>query len=150
MINGRSRLLAFNTSSVTVSRPGGAAFDLMRFDGGESWLETPHLWARQVEVLGQLAGGGTIAQTFSLDLHKDALTGMQQFVLGDGFRGLLSVSFSGLGATGGAPEFSLDNLLVEQEAATVAAPPILWLAGTGLAALALARRRRISNAAGAR
>jgi hypothetical protein len=148
--NGSRRLVAFNTSVLTLSRPGGDAFDLLQFDGGESWLATPHLWARQIAVVGQLAAGGTVSQVFTLDLHKDALAGMQQFVLGNGFRGLLSVTFSGLGATGGGPEFSLDRLVVEQEAVTIDAPPAPWLGAAGLAALAAVRRRRINNAAGAR
>lgn len=148
--NGSHRLLAFNASTITISRPGDALFDLRQFDGGESWLATPHVWARQIQVVGQLAAGGTIAQTFTLDLTKDALAGMQQFILGDGFRDLLSVTFSGLGATGGGPEFSLDNLLVEQEAVALDAPPALWLACAGMAALAAMRRRPISSAAAAR
>lgn len=145
--NGSKRLVAFNTSTITLSRPGGGAFDLLQFDGGESWLDMPHVWARQIQVVGQLEGGGTVSQLFRLDLQKDALQGLQQFTLGTGFRGLLSVSFFGLGATGGGPEFSLDNLVVAPDAVAVAAPPSLWLAGAGLAALACARRRRFSSAA---
>jgi hypothetical protein len=148
--NGSMRLVTQNTSSVTISRPGGGAFDLLQFEGGESWLDSSHVWARQIKVSGQLEAGGTIAQIFTLDLHKDALTGMQQFVLGDGFRNLLAVTFSGLGATGGGPEFSLDNLVVAEEAVAVDTPSAPWLVGAGLAALATSRRRRISNAAVAR
>lgn len=148
--NGTQRLVTFNNSTITLSRPGGATFDLLQFDGGESWLATPHLWARQIELVGQLAAGGTISQVFTLDLHKDALTGMQQFVAGDGFRDLLSVTFSGLGAAGGGPEFSLDNLVVDQVAVSIDAPPGLWLASLGLAALAAVRRRMINSGVDAR
>lgn len=148
--NGTKRLVAFNTSTITVSRPDGDAFDFRQFDGGESWLDMPHLWASRINVLGQLANGGTVAQTFRLDLLKDTQRGMQQFILGDGFRGLTSVTFSGQGAAGGAPEFSLDNLMVEPDAVTLGAPPGLWLAGAGLAALATARRRRVNSGVAAR
>jgi hypothetical protein len=148
--NGSKRLVAFNTSTITLSRPGGSAFDLLQFDGGESWIDMPHLWATRIQVVGQLQAGGSVTQTFTLDLHKDALTGMQPFVLGDKFHGLLSVRFSGLGARGGGPEFSLDNLVVAPDTVAIAAPSALWLAGAGLAALAAGRRRRINNAAGAR
>jgi len=146
--NGTKRLVAFNSSAIILSRQGGGAFDLLRFDGGESWTSLPHLWATQLRVEGQLAGGGSIAQVFSLDLQKDILTGLQQFVLGDGFRDLLSVRFSGIG---GNPEFTLDNLVVDAQAANVDAPSSAWLAVAGLASLgALRRRRRISSAAAAR
>lgn len=144
--NGTKRLVAFNTSTISVSRPGGGAFDLLGFDGGESWLDMPHVWARQIQVVGLLETGGTVAQIFQLDLFKDAQKGMQPFALGERFRNLLSVSFSGLGATGGGPEFSLDNLLVQPGAVAVGAPPALWLSGAGLLALAAVRRRRISSA----
>ena len=148
--NGSKRLVAFNTSSITVSRADGGAFDLLQFDGGESWLDLPHGWARQIAVVGQLAAGGSVAQIFTLDLHKDALTGMQQFILDEGFRDLLSVRFAGLGnlETFGA-EFSLDNLLVQPDAVALPQPGSAWLLGAGMAVLALGRRR-ISSAAGAR
>ncbi|MGW8389456.1 hypothetical protein [Pseudoduganella sp. HUAS MS19] len=148
--NGSRRLVAFNTSTITLSRPSGAAFDLLQFDGGESWLAMPHVWARQIQVLGQLEAGGSVAQVFTLDLIKSLHDGLQPFILSDAFRNLVSVTFSGLGATGGGPEFSLDNLVVEQEAVPLEAPPALWLAGAGLAAMTLARRRRINSAAAAR
>jgi len=148
--NGSKRLVAFNTSTISFSRPGGGAFDLLQFDGGESWVDMPHLWATQIQVVGTLQGGGTVSQVFRLDLHKDAQTGMQPFILGGDFRNLASVRFSGLGATGGGPEFSLDNLVVGPDAVAIGAPPSLWLAGAGLAALAAVRRRRINSAAEAR
>lgn len=148
--DGSKRLVAFNTSTITVSRPGGGAFDLLGFDGGESWLDMPHVWARQIQVVGQLETGGTVSQIFRLDLFKDPQKGMQQFVLGDAFHKLLSVRFSGLGATSGGPEFSLDNLAVQPDAVPVGAPSALWLAGIGLMALAAFRRRRISSAEAAR
>lgn len=148
--NGSKRLVAFNTSTINISRPGGDAFDLLQFDGGESWVDMPHLWATQIQVVGTLAGGGTVSQVFRLDLHKDALTGMQPFILDGDFRNLVSVRFSGLGAAGGGPEFSLDNLMVGPDAVAINAPPALWLAGAGLAALAAVRRRRINSAAEAR
>jgi len=148
--DGTKRLVTFNTSTITVSRPDGDAFDFLQFDGGESWLDMPHLWARRITVLGQLETGGTISQTFRLDLFKDPQKGMQQFILGDGFRGLKSVTFSGSGAIGGGPEFSLDNLVVQPDALTLDAPPALWLAGAGLAALAFVRRRPINSAVAAR
>ncbi|KQZ26319.1 hypothetical protein ASD58_16910 [Duganella sp. Root1480D1] len=149
--NGSKRLVAFNSSAITVSRPGGGAFDLLQFDGGESWLDIPHVWARQIQVVGQLQAGGSVSQVFTLDLIKNLQNGLQPFILGNTFRDLVSVTFSGLGATGGGPEFSLDNLVVAQEAAlAIDAPPAIWLAGAGLAALALARRRRISSAVAVR
>lgn len=148
--DGSKRLVAFNTSTITLSRPGGGAFDLLGFDGGESWLDMPHVWARQIQVVGQMASGGTVSQIFQLDLFKDTQKGLQQFALGGGFHDLLSVRFSGLGATSGGPEFSLDNLAVRPDATAIGAPPTLWLAGAGLVALAAVRRRRINSGEAAR
>lgn len=148
--NGTKRLVAFNTSTITVSRPDGGVFDFLQFDGGESWLDLPHVWARQIRVVGQFEAGGTVSKIFSLDLIKDTQKGMQPFLLDDRFRNLKSVTFSGLGATGGGPEFSLDNLLVAPDAVALDTPPALWLAGVGLAAMAFARRRQVSSGEAAR
>jgi hypothetical protein len=148
--DGSKRLVTFNTSTITVSRPDGGAFDFLQFDGGESWLDMPHVWARQILVLGQLETGGTVSKTFTLDLFKDPQKGMQQFLLDDRFRNLKAVTFSGLGATGGGPEFSLDNLMVQPDLVQINAPSGLWLAGAGLAALAFTRRRQINSGAAAR
>lgn len=148
--DGTKRLVTSNYSTITLSRPDGGVFDLLQFDGGETWLDMPHRWARQIQVLGQLEAGGTVSQIFRLDLVKDPQKGMQQFVLGEEFRGLASVTFSGSGASGGAPEFSLDNLVVRPDVLALDAPPALWLAGVGLAALAAVRRRWFNSGAAAR
>ena len=136
--NGTHRWLSFNTSSLTLTQVGGAAFSAFGFDGGESWIQPggTHSWATQIQVVGNYAAGGSTTQTFDLDLIKNTLTGMQAFGLNSSFVGLNSLVFTGIG---GNPEFSVDNVAVGAvpEPATYA----LMLAALGLMGF-VARRRR--------
>lgn len=138
--NGSTRLVNFNGASVTLSAANQGAFDLFSFDGGESWFGDEHFWADRISVVGTLAGGGTVTQTFYLDLVKHAVSGMQTFTLDASFRRLLSVTFSGIG---GNPEFSIDNISVK--AVPEPASGVLLLLGA--AGIAAVRRRRTMQTA---
>lgn len=138
--NGSTRLVNFNGADVTISAANKGAFDLFSFDGGESWLGEPHFWATQITAVGKLAGGGTVTQTFDLDIVKDAFKGMQTFTLDASFRDLLSVTFSGIG---GNPEFSIDNISVN----AVPEPASGALVLLGAAGIAAVRRKRARAAA---
>ncbi|WP_292043258.1 PEP-CTERM sorting domain-containing protein [Massilia sp. UBA6681] len=133
--NGSTRLVNFNGANVTLSAANQGAFDLFSFDGGESWFGDEHFWADRISVVGTLAGGGTVTQTFDLDLVKHAVSGMQTFTLDASFRKLLSVTFSGIG---GNPEFSIDNISVNA-VPEPASGALLLLGAAGIAAV---RRRR--------
>lgn len=139
--NGTRHLMGYNDARFDVSAVNGAAFDLFGFDGGESWNMTPHGWATSIVATGVTVAGVQVSQSFVLDLIKDPVHGFQAFTLNDGFRGLRSVSFNGVG---GNPEFSLDNLRL-QAAAEVPEPAGIALFGLGLAAVGFARRRKAAR-----
>jgi hypothetical protein len=139
--NGTSRLLSFNASRITVAPVAGGEFDIISFDGGESWISQPHQWSTQIEAVGYLAVGGTTTQVFDLDLIKDPVLGLQTFTFNNSFRGLTRVEFIGIG---GNPEFSLDNVAVQ----AVPEPETYALMLGGLSAVAfMARRRQLRHAA---
>ncbi len=137
--NGTTRVVSFNSTPVTLASSNGGAFSLTSFEGGESWITEPHQWARQIQVVGTLVGGGTTTAVFDLDLVKNAQTGLQVFSLGSSFHNLSKVTFTGLG---GNPEFSLDNIAVN--AVTAVPEPgtyAMLLAGLGLLGLSKRRKR---------
>lgn len=135
--NGSARVVTFNGTSINMAALDGRAFDLLGFDGGESWLGDEHFWATHISVVGTLAGGGTVAQLFELDLVRHHESGMQAFTLDAGFRNLQSVTFSGFG---GNPEFTIDNIAVTA-AAAVPEPVSGALLLLGAAGIAASRRR---------
>ncbi len=85
---------------------GGGSFTLNSFDVAELFVrnqaERPN--ATAVEVIGTLTGGGTVTQTFSLDLFNDgtgAGVDFQTFLLSSVF-GALSAAGADLGVNGAA------------------------------------------------
>ncbi len=134
--NGTNYLLAhgagFNFAAVK-----GSAFSLNSFHGGEAHMGATGLWAKNIQVTGTLASGGTVVQSFALDWIQDAqgpAADFQQFNL-NGFSNLTSVSFTGIG---GNNFFTLDNLNVSE----VPEPASFALLGLGLLGLALSRRKQ--------
>lgn len=142
--NQTNRLVAFNDTTLTFTSASNAAFDLLAFDGGESWIMQPHRWARQISVTGTTLSGVTVNQMFDLDLIKSATAGMQTFTLNDSFRNLSSAVFAGIG---GNPEFSLDNISVSAPMVSdVPEPGTFILLGLGLMGIGAMRRKAGSKA----
>lgn len=135
--NGTSFLIEGNDVMV-VTNELGLAFTALSVDLGTSYDTTTPV--NHVTVTGALAGGGTVAQTFTISDQ------FQTFVL-DGFVDLVSLFFEGPldpNPNGGFGYYALDNLVVRvggEPPTDVPLPPTLPLVLLGLGALAASRRR---------
>ena len=105
---------------------GGGVFSVFSFDF-EGFITESGLM-----VEGTLSGGGTVSQTITPDGNPNTY---QSFSL-SGFQNLTKVSFNYLG--NGSNGFFLDNI---DTGARIPEPGALGLAGLGLIALALSRRK---------
>jgi hypothetical protein len=127
----------------------GDPFSLVGFDAAESFALLPERWAQQIDVTGELAGGGTVAASFTLDQRLDGIGGLedfQRFLMPAGFTGLSSVSFYGNGNTppiGGLlfRDFAIDNIATDLPA-PVPEPGTVGLVLAGLVAVSGARHKR--------
>lgn len=131
---------------VTMARQGGGTFSLASFDGAELWLDDAAAAAggfqnaSLIRVVGDLFGGGTIAQDFVLDGIKDGAGGVddfQSFLFGAGWTNLVSATFEGRDVQGSLASIAFDN--INANGNTVPEPASLVLVA---AALGLMRRRR--------
>jgi PEP-CTERM motif len=124
----------------TFSRTGGGAFALTSIDIAE-WL-AGDAYARQIQVTGNLFGGGTVSALLTLDGIFDGigpLADFQTFTFGAAWGNLSSVVLKGIGSPSffGQDYFAIDNIGVE----VVPEPGTLSLVGLGFAYL-FGRRRR--------
>jgi len=121
--NGTDYLGIDSLEPFVISQTSGAAFTIYSFDATDVFTDasfTPNL---PFEVTGTLAGGGTLATTFS----SDSETSFQTFVFGSEWTNLTSVLF--VGNEHGA----YDNIVVST--AVVPVPAAVWLFGSGLVML---------------
>ena len=128
----------FGEDATTFSRIGGAPFALTSIDIAE-WLEPGH-YAPQIQVIGNLFGGGTVSATLTLDGIFDGtgpLADFQTFTFGAAWGNLSSVILKGIGSRTGGDYFAIDNIGVE----AVPEPGALSLVGVGFAYL-FSRRRQ--------
>ena len=129
-----------------------ATFDLTSFDGAETHMGLPSIWAGAIQVTGRYANGSTVMAQFVLDGINDGPGGLvdfQTFSLPSTFSGLTAVSFTVAGTQYG--QFALDNIVLngsfaslsQKAAVTVSEPGSLGLACAALllAAAVVFRRR---------
>jgi len=132
-----------DASTIAMARADGNAFALMQLDAAEAFagLNQPDA----LVLAATLAGGGMLSTTFRFDGINDSVgpvTDFQTFLLDPGWSPIVSLTFS----TTNGGWFGLDNLVVE-EAPVIPEPATLVLLGTGLGAMAAARRaRRVRHA----
>ena len=136
-------------NATTFSPTVGAPFTLTSIDiseaGGIGSISTT---ARQIEVTGNLFGGGTVSTLLNLDLNFiDGVTAnyFQIFTFDPTWMNLSSVSLNGIGGQCCGPipgnYFAIDNIVVDVAATQVPEPGTLSLLGLGSAYL-FGRRRR--------
>jgi hypothetical protein len=143
--NGSTHLVlddVLGPDATTISPILGGPFALTSIDISEAH-DNPFFSARQIEVTGNLFGGGTIFTLLALDNNK--VNGVyanyfQTFTFGAGWGNLSSVKLNGIGAlAGGGNYYAIDNAVVN--AAAVPEPGTLSLLGLGFAYLFERRRR---------
>lgn len=140
--NTSAALINANSQSIlTMTQVGGGAFSLESFfAGGRTAERNPdgpvsfYTPANGLEVLGNLAGGGTVSFTVALD--DVAPYEWKQFVLPGTFINLSSVVFTALGQ-GSTPEFLIDDISVN----SVPEPATVGLLMIGALGVTYGRRR---------
>jgi hypothetical protein len=102
---------------ITVSALSGEAFALTSLDISEAH-STARFTATQVDITGNLSGGGTISQTLFLDNNLvDNVFGnyFQTFVFDAAWSSLSSFTLDGAGAQAtGSNYYAIDNVVVSQ------------------------------------
>ena len=141
--NGGTHLVLddfLGASPLTISQLGGAPFALTSLDISDAHSQFGT--ARQVEVVGNLFGGGTVSRLLPLnvDIVDNVFGNYFETVAFDAsWSNLTSIVLSGLGGRGGADYYAIDNLVVGPAAAE---PGTLSLLALGSAYLCRRRRQQ--------
>jgi MYXO-CTERM domain-containing protein len=146
-----TQYIGLDTSLMRMSRIDGGRFSLHGFDAAEGFIGNglPVRFASFIQVVGTLAGGGSVSELIALDGINDSVGGQddfQSFALSGAFDNLVSVDFIGLDANqlaatspGGDNLFSLDNVSVT----ATPEPGALALFALGIAGLLRGGRRSV-------
>ena len=125
---------------LTISQVGGAPFALTSLDISDAHSQFGT--ARQVEVIGNLFGGGTVSRLLALNVNiVDGVYGdyFETVMFDAAWGNLSSIVLNGLGGSGVADFYAIDDIVVGPSAA-VPEPGTLSLLGLG--SVCLYRRRR--------
>jgi hypothetical protein len=132
-----------DVNAVTVSQIGGAPFALSSIDVSEAHSDS-FFSARQVQITGNVFGGGTVSALLVLD--NNLVNGVlgnyfQTFLLSPAFGNLSSFTLIGMGALccTSSNYYAIDNVVVTS---AVPEPGTLSLVGLGSAYLFSRRQRK--------
>ena len=147
-VNGTNiALVPYGPSSLFMAKSDHGTFSLIGFQGTGSFNFNSTRWGTDnmpdnIDVIGQLSGGGTVTQSFQIDkasIINGALS-FSNYAFNDSFTNLLSASFSSRGSADALYNgFAIDNIAV----ASVPEPETYTLLLAGLAAIGgIALRRK--------
>jgi hypothetical protein len=130
-------------SIITMSQTGGGAFSLNSFFAGTRNQPQWYALATGIEVVGNLAAGGTVSQTITFDG-----TAWGEHFLNSSFTGLSSVRLSAI-SSGNNSEFLIDDIRVNEAFQSAVPEPATWamlILGFGVvgSALRTAKRKQLT------
>lgn len=143
--NGTVSARLFDNSTAPLAvfdlvKVGGGAFQFLGFDLGEGFMGIPQQNAISVTVTGFLSGSPVASQTFVLDAINDGPGGFGDFqsFVASGFTNVDRLVFLGNAGSQGR-WFSMDDILLDTQAASAPGPEPLSLLALAFASIATRR-----------